>query len=71
MRNLAIAGAVLILIGFWLIIRPPTVAHQENAFKLGDFQATFQERRPLPGWVGGMALGAGLVLVVIGLRKRQ
>ena len=71
MRNLAIAGAVLILVGIWFIIRPPTLAHQENAFKLGGFQATFEERRPLPGWVGGTALGAGVVLVVVGLRKRR
>jgi hypothetical protein len=71
MRYLSIAGTVLILVGLWLIIRPPTFAHQENAFKLGDFQATFQERRPLPGWVGGTALGAGLVLVVGRLLKRS
>ena len=71
MRNLAILGTVLILVGLWFIIRPPALAHQRNAFKLGDFQATFEERRPLPSWVGGTALGAGLVLVVIGLLKRS
>jgi hypothetical protein len=29
-----------------------------------------QEQRPVPGWAGGIALGAGLVLVVVGIRKR-
>jgi len=70
MRSLSIIGSVLVLVGLWLIIRPPTFAHQENAFKIGDLQATFAQQRPLPGWVGGSALGAGLVLVVLGLRKR-
>jgi len=70
MRSLSIIGTVLILIGLWFIIRPPTLAHQENAFKLGNFQATFEEQRPLPSWIGGTALGAGLVLVVLGLLKR-
>jgi hypothetical protein len=71
MGNLTVAGVVLVLVGLWLIIRPPTFAHQENAFKLGDFQASFEERRPLPGWVGGTVLGGGLALVIIGLLKRS
>jgi hypothetical protein len=69
MRSLPIVGTVLVLVGVWLIIRPPTLPHQEKAFKLGDFQATFAERRPLPSWVGGAVLGAGLVLVVMGLKR--
>ena len=71
MRKLTIAGAVLILVGLGLIVRPPTFAHQESAFKVGNFQASFEERRPLPGWVGGTVLGAGLALAIMGLVKRS
>jgi hypothetical protein len=70
MRATLISGVVLIVAGLWLIIRPPSYSHKENVLKFGDLEATVQEERPVPGWAGGLALGAGLVLVGAGFRKR-
>ena len=70
MRASLISGVVLIAVGLWLIIRPPTYPHKENVLKFGDLEATVQEERPVPGWAGGIALGAGLVLVGVGFRRR-
>ena len=69
MRALLISALVLIAIGLWIIIRPPSYSREESVFKFGDLEAKMQEQRPVPGWAGGMALGAGLVLVVVGFRK--
>jgi hypothetical protein len=69
MRALQISGLVLIAIGLWIIIRPPSYSHNESVFKFGDLEAKVQEQRPVPGWAGGVALGTGLVLVLAGLRK--
>jgi cytochrome c biogenesis protein CcdA len=69
MRALRISGLVLIAIGLWIIIRPPSYSREESVFKFGDVEARMQEQRSLPGWVGGVALGAGLVLVVVGFRR--
>ena len=69
MRALQIPGLVLIVIGLWLIIRPPSYSHDETVLKFGDVEAKMQQQRIIPGWVGGVALGAGVVLVVFGLRK--
>jgi len=69
MRALQISGLVLIAIGLWIVIRPPSYSREESVFKFGDLEAKMQEQRPVPGWAGGMALGAGLVLVVVGFRK--
>jgi len=69
MRTMQISGLVLIALGLWLIIRPPSYSHQESVIKFGDLEAKVQEERPIPGWAGGLALGAGLVLVVVGFRK--
>ena len=71
MRALQIAGLVLVAIGLWIIIRPPSYSREESVFKFGDLEAKMQEQRPVPGWAGGMALGAGLVLVLVpaGFRK--
>jgi len=69
MRALQISGLVLIAIGLWIIIRPPNYSHSESVFKFGDLEAKVQEQRPVPGWAGGAALGAGLLLVLIGFQK--
>ena len=69
MRALQIPGLVLIVIGLWLIIRPPSYSHDETVLKFGDVEAKMPQQRIIPGWVGGVALGAGVVLVVFGLRK--
>jgi hypothetical protein len=66
MRALHISGLVLIALGLWIIIRPPSYAHEESVFKLDDIEAKMQEQRPVPGWAGGAALGAGLVLFLVG-----
>jgi hypothetical protein len=69
MRTLQVLGGVLVAAGLFLIIRPPTYPHQESVFKLGDIEATVQDKRTVPGWVGGVLLGAGCVLVIVGLKK--
>ncbi len=70
MRAIQISGAVLIVIGVWMVIRPPSYSREESVFKLGDVEAKMQQERQVPGWVGGMALGAGLVLLVVGSKSR-
>ena len=69
MRALQISGLVLVALGLWIIIRPPSYAHEESVFKFGGLEAKMQEQRPVPGWAGGVALGAGLVLLLVGFRK--
>ena len=70
MRALLISALVLIAIGLWIIIRPPSYSREESVFKFGDLEAKMQQQRLVPGWAGGVALGAGLVLVIIRLQKR-
>jgi drug/metabolite transporter (DMT)-like permease len=71
MRLLQICGAVLIAAGLFMIIRPPSYSREESVFKLGDIEAKVRQEHTIPGWVGGTALGVGLVLVVFGVKKRS
>ncbi len=70
MKAFLIAGLVLIAAGVFLILRPPHYASQQSVFKLGGLEATMQQDKTLPGWVGGVVLGAGVVLLGGGLLKR-
>ena len=69
MRATQISGLVLIVLGLLIIIRPPSYSHDETVLKFGDVEAKMQQQRTIPGWAGGMALGAGLVLIVVGFRR--
>ena len=71
MRASVIAGLVLIAAGIFLILRPPHYSSQQSVFKLGDIEAKVQQERTLPDWVGGIVLGAGVVLLGAGLLKRS
>ena len=70
MRSLTIAGVLLIAVGLFVILKPPTYSREESVLKLGDLEARVQQQRAVPAWVGGALLGAGCVLVVLGARKR-
>lgn len=71
MKVSLIAGLVLIAVGIFLIVRPPNYSSEQSVIKLGDLEARMQQERPLPGWVGGAVLGAGVVLLGAGLLKRS
>jgi hypothetical protein len=71
MRARLIIGLVLAAAGVYLILRPPSYSSQQSVFKLGTLEASVQERRPVPAWVGGILIGAGSVLVLLGLGRSQ
>ena len=71
MKATLIAGLILIAGGIFLILRPPQYSSEQSVFKLGDLEAKMQQERVLPGWVGGVVLGAGIVLLGVGLTKRS
>jgi hypothetical protein len=69
-RTSLIVGAILVAAGLFTIVRGVTYTRDESVFKLGDFEANLRTERRVPEWIGGVALGAGLVLIVLGVRKR-
>ena len=71
MRSSFIAGLVLIAAGIFLSRRPPHYSSEQSVLKLGDLEAKVQQERTLPDWVGGVVLGAGVVLLGAGLVKRS
>jgi hypothetical protein len=69
-RGVLIAGCVLGLLGLFIVVRGLSYTREESVFKLGGLEAKMKQERQVPQWLGGVALGAGVVLVVAGLKKR-
>lgn len=68
MRGLQILGAVLILGGLFVLIRSPSYSSEKSVLKIGDLEAKVSQQHAIPTWAGGLAVVAGLVLI-IGARK--
>jgi hypothetical protein len=69
MRILQIVGALLIAGGLFVLIKAPTYSSDKSVFKIGDVEARVAQEHAIPPWLGGAALAAGVVLVVVGVRK--
>ena len=69
MRPLAIVGIVLIVLGAFLLIRGGTFTTQKDVIKVGDVKLTADEKQSIPQWVVGIAIVAGVGLLVAGGRK--
>jgi hypothetical protein len=69
MRVLQIVGALLIAGGLFVLIKSPSYSSDKSVFKVGDVEAKVAQQHSIPPWVGGGALAAGLVLIVVGARK--
>jgi hypothetical protein len=70
MRPLAIAGLLLLILGGFILLRGLSFTSQKSVLKVGDFQASVEERRDVPAWAGALAAVGGLVLLVAGSRRR-
>jgi cell division protein FtsX len=71
MRPYLIAGIVLCALGAFVLLRGASFASQRNVLSVGDLQITAEERQTVPPWAGGVALVAGVALIVVGARRRS
>jgi drug/metabolite transporter (DMT)-like permease len=71
MRAGLVIGALLIAAGLYVLIRSPSYNQDKSLFKVGSVEAKVTEEHAIPPWAGGIALAAGVVLVVVGARSRK
>ena len=69
MRILQIVGALLIAGGLFVLIKAPSYSSDKSVFKIGGVEATVAQKHAIPPWAGGVAVAAGVVLIVVGARK--
>jgi hypothetical protein len=70
MRIALISGVLLAALGGFIVVKGVSYTREESVFKLGELEAKVKQKRDVPEWVGGAVLGAGLVLIIVGLKQR-
>jgi hypothetical protein len=70
MRLLQVVGLVLVLLGGYVLVRGFSYTSRKSVVEIGEFQAALEEKREVPRWAGGVAVTAGLLLLVAGVRRR-
>lgn len=70
MRPMVIAGLVLAVAGAVVLFRGFSFTSQESVLKIGDLEATVEQKETIPPWLGGLALVAGAAMVAAGLRRK-
>jgi hypothetical protein len=70
MKVLQIIGALLIAGGLYVLIKGASYPSDKSIFKVGNVEAKIEQRHDIPPWAGGVAIGAGVVLLVAGIGKR-
>ena len=73
MKPIAIVGALLLVFGLVaLAYQGLTYTTRETVIDLGPLKATAEREHtvPLPPVVGGAAVAAGVVLLIVGSRKK-
>jgi len=71
MKPQVIAGIALACLGVFLLLRGFNYGSHRSTMRVGEFQASVEERRAIPAWVGGVAIIGGLLLVGASRRTRH
>jgi len=69
MKSSAVAGVILIVIGvISLVFQGITYTRHKKVLQVGSFEATTEQHKtiPLPPIIGGVALVAGVALLMVG-----
>ena len=66
-----LSAVILLAIGAWLSLAPPSVPRDRELLRVGDWRATVSGQQPLPDWVGPFVLGVGSGFALLGLVRRR
>ena len=71
MRILVLLGVVLLAFGGFILVHGLNYPSERSTLKMGGFEASVEQQRSVPMWVGVVLLAAGVVLVGVGARRRS
>jgi hypothetical protein len=70
MRALQITGLLLLGLAGYALVKGISYTSQRSVLEVGEFKASMEEKRAVPPWAAAVAGGFGVVLLIMGSRKR-
>jgi hypothetical protein len=70
MKVLTLFGIILLALGGFILVRGFSYSSDRSVLKVGEFQASLEEKHPVPAWAGALAIVGGIVLVIAGSRRQ-
>ena len=70
MRLSTISGAALIIAGAFVFIRGGGFTSRRDVVSVGGVTVATEEQRPIRPWMAGIAVMAGVAVIVVGLRQK-
>lgn len=69
MKTWTIVGIALAFLGAFILIRGVNLGTRRSVMRFGDLQASVEEQRTIPTWVGAAAIFGGVLLVGVSVRR--
>jgi len=70
MRPQALIGLVLVVLGVFILVRGMSYSDRDEVLRVGDVKASVESKKAVPAWAGGVAIVAGIALIVSGIKRR-
>ena len=70
MRTSTFAGIALIIAGAFVLLNGGSFTSRRDVLDVGGLKVTAEEQHPIRPWVAGLAVLAGVGLVVTGVRRK-
>jgi hypothetical protein len=71
MRLSTIAGAVLIIAGAFIFVRGGSLTPRGDVVSVGGPTVAAEDQRPIRPWIAGVAIIAGVALIVVGIGRQS
>jgi hypothetical protein len=70
MRLVVLVGVVMLCFGVYILAHGLSYPSEKSVLKMGEFEATMEQQRNVPVWVGGLLTAAGVAVIWAGARRR-
>lgn len=67
---LIVLGAVLLIGGGYALVQGMSVTTDREVLSVGPLEASVEERRAVPTWLGALAAVAGAAMIIAGVRAK-
>ena len=67
---LLVLGAILVVGGGYVVVQGMTVTTDREVLSVGPLEASVEEKRAVPTWMGALAAVAGVAMIIAGARAK-